>query len=43
MPRFEVKGFLLVNELDEYGEVTFVYKGNIGIGYEINKLKKIKY
>ena len=25
MPRFEFKGTLLVNELDEYGEVTFVH------------------
>ena len=25
MPKFEYKGTLLINELDEYGEVTFVH------------------
>ena len=36
-PRFELKGSMLVNELDEYGEIIFVHKGCIGVGYEINK------
>jgi len=43
MPRYEIKGTLLINELDEYGEVTFCHKGIVGIGYEINKFKKICY
>jgi len=35
------KGIILLNELDELGELTFVFKGRIGVGYEINKVKKI--
>ena len=40
-PRFEKKGTTLINELDEFGEITFIEKGKIGIGYEINKHKKL--
>ena len=29
--------FIIVNELDEYGDVTFIEKGIIDIGFEINK------
>jgi len=32
---------IIVNELDELGEIYFVYKGNVGVGYEINKFKKV--
>jgi len=39
-PRHEPKGTIVINELDEFGEVTFVCKGKVGIGYEINKVKK---
>jgi len=35
------KGTILHNELDEIGEIIFVSKGKIGLGYEINKIKKI--
>ena len=31
----------MVTEMDEVNEVTFVYEGNVGVGYELNKLKKI--
>jgi len=31
----------LINELDEYNEITFIEKGKLGIGYEINKVKKL--
>ena len=27
--------------MDDVGEITFVYEGTVGIGYEINKMKKI--
>ena len=30
-----------MNELDEIGEITFLQKGKIGIGFEINKMKKV--
>ena len=39
-PRFEKRGTTLISELDEYGEITFIEKGKIGIGFEINKHKK---
>ena len=29
--------YVLVNELDEYAEVTFVQEGAIEIGFEVNK------
>jgi len=31
----------MLNELDEVGEIYFIYKGNIGVGYELNKFKKV--
>ena len=34
-------GTILMDELDEVGEITFVHKGKIGVGYEINKMKKL--
>jgi len=40
-PRYEIKGYYLANELDEFGEVTFVQNGKIGIGFEINKIRSI--
>ena len=39
-PRYEHQGTIVINELDEFGELTFVCKGKVGIGYEINKVKK---
>jgi len=40
MPRYEKKGETILNELDEIGEVTFVYIGKVALGFEINKIKK---
>ena len=34
-------GKIIRNELDEFGELTFVTHGSIGIGYELNRIKKI--
>ena len=31
----------MVCEMDDVGEINFVYHGTVGIGYEINKMKKI--
>ena len=39
-PRREEAGTIIINELDEFGEVTFVCQGKVGLGYEINKVKK---
>ena len=39
-PRYEALGTVVVDELDEFGEVTFIYQGTIAIGYEINKMRK---
>ena len=39
-PRFEAKGTVLFEELEEISEVIFVSKGLVDIGYEINKKKK---
>ena len=35
-PRHESKRTVLADELDEFNEVTFVQKGQIVVGYEIN-------
>ena len=35
------QGTILMDELDELGEMTFVFKGKVGVGYEINKIKKV--
>jgi len=40
-PYHQPTGVLLVNELDEVGEILFVQKGGIGVGYEINRMKRI--
>ena len=40
-PRSELAGSTLINELDEYNEITFIEKGKMGLGYEINKVKKL--
>lgn len=39
-PRFEHKGTVLFEELEEISEVIFLSKGLVDIGYEINKKKK---
>ena len=36
-PRHELKGKVLFEELEEISEIIFISKGNIDIGYEINK------
>ena len=35
------KGSIIFNELDGVAEIMFVCHGSIGVGYEINKFKKI--
>jgi hypothetical protein len=40
-PFFERKGVGIINELDEFGEVTFISSGIVGIGYEVNKIQKL--
>ena len=44
-PRFEKRGTILIDELNELHEVIFVQSGTIYYGYEINKSKNycIKY
>ena len=27
--------------MDEVGEIIFVHQGNVGVGYELNKFKKL--
>lgn len=39
-PRFENAGSILFEELDEINEIFFVSKGQVDIGYELNKTKK---
>ena len=34
------KNTVLINELDEFSEITFINKGIVMIGYEINKEKR---
>ena len=36
-PRFIKKYTLIINELDEFGEIIFVKTGAVGVGFEINK------
>jgi hypothetical protein len=36
-PRFIQKKNIIINELDEFGEIIFVKNGVVGIGFEINK------
>ncbi len=35
------KGTEMINEMDEVNEIIFVHKGNVGVGYELNKIKKM--
>lgn len=44
-PRQERKRTIIADELDEFNEITFVNKGQVIIGYEINNQKRycIKY
>jgi CRP-like cAMP-binding protein len=39
-PRFEKKGTVLFEELQEISEVIFIGKGTIDIGYEINRQRR---
>ena len=39
-PRYEAKRTVLVDELDEVNEITFVKKGQVVIGFDFNKVKK---
>ena len=39
-PRFEPAGSILFEELDEINEIFYVSKGQVDIGYELNKAKK---
>ena len=39
-PRFEEKKTILVEELDEVNEITFVKKGVVAIGFDFNKERK---
>ena len=39
-PRFEKKNTIIYDELDEFCEIMFVYKGKVLIGYEINKQRR---
>ena len=40
-PIFANENTILYNELDEFGEIIFVQKGIVSIGYELNKTKKM--
>ena len=31
----------MINELDEASQIIFVHKGKCGVGYELNKIKKV--
>ena len=35
------KGYTMISELDEVHQLTFIHKGKVGIGFEINKMKKV--
>lgn len=39
-PRLEKAGSILIEELDEVNEIFYVIKGQVDIGYELNKAKK---
>lgn len=39
-PRFEYKGTQILNECEEINEITFVDRGEVVIGYELNKVKR---
>ena len=40
-PRFETRGTILIDELDEVSEITFVTHGQCVIGFDFNKEKKM--
>ena len=40
-PQFFKKGTVMINEMDEVIDIKFVHNGSIGVGYELNKLKKV--
>ena len=40
-PRYESKGTILLNELEETQELLFVHQGEVGIGFELNR--KVTY
>ena len=42
-PIMEERGQIILGELDEANIVTFVDKGTVGLGYEINKIKKVHF
>ena len=39
-PRYEKRGTILFEELEEISEILFINKGMVDVGYEINKQKK---
>ena len=39
-PRKDAKHSILVDELDEFNEISFINKGKVVIGYEINKQRR---
>lgn len=39
-PRRDSKHSILVDELDEFNEISFISKGQVVIGYEINKQRR---
>lgn len=42
VPRHYVENEIIFQELQEISEITFVEKGSYYVGYEINKVKKMK-
>ena len=38
-PIFYEKGQMIYKELDEFGEINFIQKGHVQIGFEINKVE----
>ena len=40
-PDYCNKRTIMLNELDEVHQITFVHKGDVGVGYELNKFNKI--
>lgn len=39
-PRHEKRKVTLVDELDEVGEIFFVTKGSVAVGYRVNNVQK---
>ena len=42
-PRFERAGEILYQEFESYCEVLFVLKGDVALGFEVNKKKYFMY